>query len=278
MALDTKKRQCTSSVVEESLHCTICREFIEGYISQCKNGHIYCSGCICKITKCGLCRADISTIRCLVLEQIRETIDVKCPRAGCDFVGPVSHRDSCKYHRCDKVECKFIGTPLALQNHNTYVCPYRLFKCDLSHGEDVYCDKTVKYCDLETHFNEFTREFINEGRKLFCGCLRTISHESSEITLCKVGNDRFLIGIDRVNKNMLNIRILSRFKIGADCDEFNDVTTYKYLITDGKKLKIECSFKTSDNHAKVYIPDYYDTEDVKCSLMFNMKSRKGGNN
>ena len=74
----------------KQLECPVCLETIPPPIHQCKSGHLLCGECRERLPvpkRCPECRADLSDIRCLALEQLAESIlQLPCPFAqhGCD--------------------------------------------------------------------------------------------------------------------------------------------------------------------------------------------------
>jgi hypothetical protein len=118
---------------KEDITCTVCFEYMETQIFQCKAGHCLCEKCYREMTnddlfeiKCPTCSVPIYTqIRCLSLENLYPFITLECKneKHGCDFKGTHAQREehlkTCEFKRvtCPRSSCDFEGTARELFLH-----------------------------------------------------------------------------------------------------------------------------------------------------------------
>eukprot|EP01046_Picozoa_sp_COSAG06_P043853 COSAG06_NODE_5813_length_3260_cov_19.840240_1_plen_229_part_00 len=90
----------------KQLECPVCLETIPPPINQCEQGHALCTECKEKLPqprKCPECRAKLSTVRNLMLEQLVAKISLPCSYAsgGCDktvkYGDLQAHRETCDF-------------------------------------------------------------------------------------------------------------------------------------------------------------------------------------
>lgn len=93
---------------------------------QCENGHTACWSCCSKLkSECPSCKRPIGSIRCLALEKLIQSLNVKCKFAnqGCTqmvkFVERSIHESNCSFypHKCPFPECIFLGRFDLFKNH-----------------------------------------------------------------------------------------------------------------------------------------------------------------
>ncbi len=151
-----------------NISCPVCTMIMMDEIYQCISGHLYCHTCIARSDKCHSCRTTLPRvkIRALVMEQMREYIDIKCEKPGCEEVTTgksayIEHQKSCKFNRCENAECKFMGTNVELTDHK-FICAYRNIKCPaLTLKTCVECSRMMKISDVDKHLNDDHRYVFN---------------------------------------------------------------------------------------------------------------------
>ena len=70
-------------------------------VYNCGNGHIICGICQTRVTKCGLCASNFTTVRNYTVESILALIDTKCRNTLCSQIMRADklreHMDICEY-------------------------------------------------------------------------------------------------------------------------------------------------------------------------------------
>ena len=80
--------------LEEALECVICLCLPPSTpISQCDNGHLFCSNCRSRLTKCPICRIRLGMTRSLIAEKMLDKIPVRCPYAQIGCRVKISRKD-----------------------------------------------------------------------------------------------------------------------------------------------------------------------------------------
>ncbi|KAJ0962748.1 hypothetical protein J5N97_027870 [Dioscorea zingiberensis] len=118
--------QTVVKIDTDVLDCPICCEPFRPPICQCQNGHAVCSPCcISLFGKCPVCSQGIGLIRCLALERIIESVQIRCinARYGCNTTLSYLHQDThhkiCDYRpcTCPISPCGFKGSSKSLSHH-----------------------------------------------------------------------------------------------------------------------------------------------------------------
>lgn len=100
------------------LQCPVCYELLGPPVWQCREGHPLCNSCRQQIVsgRCPTCRTtDNVLIRCLALEQLLQTMRVRC-KHGCgsmiDFERKHEHEQFCERRpaRCFDNSCAWTGS------------------------------------------------------------------------------------------------------------------------------------------------------------------------
>lgn len=128
--------QGSEKSVKDLLKCPICLKVPRhGPIYQCWQGHIFCSNCSYRLTRCYQCEASLSAnIKNLVAEEMLEKIPMDCryKESGCD-VELVRNElfcheeDDCLYRdvQCPQHECQNMVPLCKLVDHaDTFHNPY----------------------------------------------------------------------------------------------------------------------------------------------------------
>lgn len=93
-----------SKGIEKYVECPICKEYMCAPIYNCTTGHTICKHCRNKMTLCPYCQAVLGNSRNYVLEDISETVILKChnEHKGCIITSKVHeiklHEVSCPYN------------------------------------------------------------------------------------------------------------------------------------------------------------------------------------
>ncbi|XP_078431377.1 E3 ubiquitin-protein ligase SINA-like 2 [Wolffia australiana] len=103
---DSGKVLGTAFVDLDAFECPVCFELMDSPIFQCQNGHVTCSSCFTKLSKCHTCSVPPSPTRCLALEKVVDSMKLACPYAslGCGEIISYSKRESHK-ESCSRVPC-----------------------------------------------------------------------------------------------------------------------------------------------------------------------------
>jgi hypothetical protein len=147
-SMSKKQKQIEVQRIKEAITCLICKESIFEVIRQCTNGHVYCRTCLAKITKCGYCNTSIDYInssRNLVLEQLRDEIEILCENKNCTEAVTTRHIYECKYNYCTNMGCEYHGTKEELINHDL-ICGYGKTPCPI-----VGCEKSIVRQEVTNH-------------------------------------------------------------------------------------------------------------------------------
>ncbi|KAF7281488.1 uncharacterized protein LOC143202534 [Rhynchophorus ferrugineus] len=75
-----------------NLECPVCKMPMSAPIFRCRKGHAICNICSKKLTKCPLCKSQLTNSRCFALEGIAQDIELCCSnkKNGCTFTGNVN--------------------------------------------------------------------------------------------------------------------------------------------------------------------------------------------
>ena len=148
------------TLVDENLHCIICREVLRDPVQCRRNEHHFCRSCIIEHLKhsqnCPTCK-DPLTIETLVkpqrfLANTLSKLKISCENSerGCPAVVELgslnTHVASCEFNPlpCSNDQCDEIISRRDKEIHESKVCHFRRVKCD-------YCDETVVYKNLMQH-------------------------------------------------------------------------------------------------------------------------------
>ena len=148
------------TLVDENLHCIICREVLRDPVQCKRNEHHFCRNCIIEHLKhsqnCPTCK-DSLTVETLVKPQrfLANTLSkfkIFCENyeRGCRVVVELgslnTHVASCEFNPipCSNDQCDEIISQRDKEIHENKVCDFRRVKCD-------YCGKTVVYKNLMQH-------------------------------------------------------------------------------------------------------------------------------
>ncbi|TVU45921.1 hypothetical protein EJB05_05431, partial [Eragrostis curvula] len=116
--------------------CLVCYEPLSPPILQCGLGHVLCSICRARLSKCPLCSGTVFQL-CFAMERVVESVVVPCSFAkdGCakeiSYLNKKTHEKGCRYGPCFCPEsgCGFIGpTPSLLNHFTTHKWPSTPFK------------------------------------------------------------------------------------------------------------------------------------------------------
>ncbi|KAA8530632.1 hypothetical protein F0562_005434 [Nyssa sinensis] len=108
------------------LDCPICLEALSIPVFQCENGHIACSCCCTKLlNKCPSCSWPIGYNRCRAIENVLESVKVRCSnmKYGCkerlSYSKKLGHEKTCMYAPCScpLPDCDFVGSSKQLSHH-----------------------------------------------------------------------------------------------------------------------------------------------------------------
>lgn len=117
------------------VECPICYEYLRPPVTTCKNGHGICPDCKKVSQRCGICREDFTDLKNTLLDQMVESLLVKCSSEGCQECLPANiikdHEKLCFYR---KVECyichvKNIYLPELSNHFKNHDCRYQ---CNLT--------------------------------------------------------------------------------------------------------------------------------------------------
>ncbi|XP_023714491.1 E3 ubiquitin-protein ligase SIAH1A, partial [Cryptotermes secundus] len=120
-----------SAHIASLFECPVCLDYILPPISQCKNGHLICSNCRPKMTRCPTCRARLGNIRCLGMEKVASTVMFPCKHStyGCAVAllhtEKREHEETCEFR---PYSCPFPGSSCTWQGSREQVVPH-LMKC-----------------------------------------------------------------------------------------------------------------------------------------------------
>lgn len=261
----TPKKSCNDYIVD-NLCCTICKEFIIGDISQCQNGHIYCAACIAQIGRCSLCKVILldKPIRALFLENVRETIELRCERKLCGFYGSYLHVNECKFHMCKNTPCGFVGTLEQLNEHLKHVCQYRKITCPWPECGKQYKCIEVDHEHFKTHAINGTNILVN-GQSInmrFTGSFHTY-------ILIRANPDRFLVKFGYMDWGEVEVLIVEQWSITCDHKYKGDSGKYRLRIDNKEGHEMSCSFKMTNGTEKLKIPEHYRLDTVGVSVLFN---------
>eukprot|EP01066_Platyproteum_vivax_P007919 Platyproteum_vivax@DN3217_c0_g1_i1.p1 len=146
----------------ELLECSVCCDYMQIPIYQCKEGHTLCNDCKAKIRSCPTCRSEDVDIRCRVLERMAESLhEVNCRFAsyGCSsrlkYTEKNEHELKC-IHRpfeCLHVSdgCSFEGSADELVSHLVYVHHYRQYRTNEINFVCTH-QNMMKFCDDVEHY------------------------------------------------------------------------------------------------------------------------------
>ncbi|PNF26647.1 E3 ubiquitin-protein ligase SIAH1 [Cryptotermes secundus] len=134
-----------SAYLASLFECPVCFDYILPPISQCKNGHLICSNCRPKMTRCPTCRARLGNIRCLGMEKVASTVMFPCKHStyGCAVAllhtEKRKHEETCEFR---PYSCPFPGSSCTWQGSLQQVVPH-LMKSHESiptiEREDILC-------------------------------------------------------------------------------------------------------------------------------------------
>ncbi|XP_062076762.1 E3 ubiquitin-protein ligase SINAT2-like [Humulus lupulus] len=99
--------------LEELIECPVCKNVMYPPIQQCSSGHPLCSSCKSLVKRCPTCRQALGRIRCLVLEQMAESVDLPCgyEMFGCSAKLPypsgLNHEKNCKHRPLKLFNCPY---------------------------------------------------------------------------------------------------------------------------------------------------------------------------
>ncbi|XP_056636260.1 uncharacterized protein LOC130444916 [Diorhabda sublineata] len=102
--MSPEKRSDQSKGIEKYIECPICKEYMCAPIYNCSAGHTICKRCRNKLSLCPYCQAVLGNSRNYVLEDISETVTLKChnEHKGCVFTSKVReiklHEVSCTFN------------------------------------------------------------------------------------------------------------------------------------------------------------------------------------
>ncbi|GFG32334.1 hypothetical protein Cfor_02729 [Coptotermes formosanus] len=135
IALPTKRRRLSSTSsssatatntiivsadVASLFECPVCFGYILPPILQCQNGHLVCSNCRPKLTRCPKCRGPLGNIRNLAMEQTATTVMFPCKysTSGCAVsllhTEKEEHEEACEFQPyscpCPGASCEWQGS------------------------------------------------------------------------------------------------------------------------------------------------------------------------
>lgn len=146
----------------KQLECPVCLETIPPPINQCEQGHALCTECKEKLPqprKCPECRAKISTVRNLMLEQLVAKISLPCSYASCGCDKTVKYED--------------------LQAHRE-TCDFRPFSCPCRHLAADDDDDDGSCCNFRGSFQQVL-EHLKLGEDRGDACCRYLNFDTAEL-------------------------------------------------------------------------------------------------
>ncbi|XP_065287904.1 E3 ubiquitin-protein ligase SIAH1-like [Dermacentor albipictus] len=116
-----------ASELASVFECPVCLDPVMPPIAQCMNGHLLCFPCRNKITKCPLCRGQISSVRAWAMEKVADKLPYPCKYSdhGCTaepiLLEKQDHEETCDYRPCPCLftakDCKWTGTAKHMMPH-----------------------------------------------------------------------------------------------------------------------------------------------------------------
>lgn len=124
LSLEPRKR----SVLE----CPICYDWLQPPVSTCENGHGVCQQCRNAIYTCGVCRGIFKNKKNTLLDDMLESMLMKCSNEGCEKSFPVSnvldHEKQCFFR---KIPCFLCDEEMIHQKLNDH---FTVQHADKSHA------------------------------------------------------------------------------------------------------------------------------------------------
>lgn len=126
---------------ENVLECPICYKRLKPPVETCENGHGICRNCRKSVDICGICRKKFTASSNTLLNQVLETIPVKCKFSskGCKCSRRLNeienHEKNCKYRIVNCYCCDQQG--ISLIRLNDHFDTHRGSKIDLSEWDSV---------------------------------------------------------------------------------------------------------------------------------------------
>ncbi|XP_020759235.2 E3 ubiquitin-protein ligase SIAH1-like [Odocoileus virginianus] len=96
----------SSSDLASLFECPVCFDCALPPILQCPNGHLICSECRSRLTRCPTCRELLTPIRNLAMEKLAVSVLFPCKYAtfGCEITMPptekADHEEHCEFRPC----------------------------------------------------------------------------------------------------------------------------------------------------------------------------------
>jgi E3 ubiquitin-protein ligase SIAH1 len=92
-----------SAEVANIFQCPVCCDYIMPSLLQCHNGHIICTKCHRKSTRCPVCRGPLGNIQNLAMEEIASALMLPCnySTSGCavslHHTERTEHEEMCEF-------------------------------------------------------------------------------------------------------------------------------------------------------------------------------------
>ncbi|XP_055249474.1 E3 ubiquitin-protein ligase SIAH1-like [Moschus berezovskii] len=130
-----KGTTASNSDLASLFECPVCFNYVLPPILQCQNGHLVCSDCRPKLTRCPTCRGPLTSIRNLAMEKVANSVLFPCKyaSAGCEITmpptGKADHEEYCEFRPCC---CPCPGASCGWQGSTDAVLPHLMQHYDES--------------------------------------------------------------------------------------------------------------------------------------------------
>lgn len=216
-----QKSNSKSAELAAILECPVCYERFVTPILICENGHSICKNCKNQLKTCPICRAQFSSIRMTLVEQIMEATEFECKNvhSGCNarmlYKDIRNHEMSCEYRT---VSCDII----TFHNKSSLVCKEDVVLINFyRHIENCHKSCVVKF--------EWNAEITGELRQQKTNAITLLKNVADDLNFVQ----RIFVSEDEI--------FISYYYIGKNCDAKNYSYTVAIVGKGGSRMiKYSC--------------------------------------
>uniref|UniRef100_A0A6P7FK55 RING-type E3 ubiquitin transferase n=1 Tax=Diabrotica virgifera virgifera TaxID=50390 RepID=A0A6P7FK55_DIAVI len=255
--------------------CPVCFKYMHPPIRQCVSGHSYCTSCFENIENCALCRAEKSPNRCILLEQIHDSLAFPCKYVdeGCSYSEKCDtltvHQEYCEFSTVlcplrKHNDCKWTGLRSKMIDHSKTEHPGNIFFRNVNIFVDNYKRSTGCYILVYIHDTlfRFSLDFNKES-----GLIRWAAYSLGKPSLDKTFRYRITF---LKNKNKEAVCMSGPCYQLKNEDESHKFIGKKYLVANFDMIKdlvdndgnIYCTISISIDQNLV-LPQTIEIEGVK---------------
>ena len=246
------------TIVDENLHCVICREVLRDPVQCRRNEHHFCRNCILEHLKhsqnCPTCKDRLS-VKTLVrpqrfLANTLSKLKISCENSerGCRAVVELgslnTHVASCEFNPipCSNDQCDEIISRRDKEIHESKVCDFRRVNC-------YYCNEMVVYKNLIQHTCPQRSEFSEMKAEI-----ATLKHQvtklcsSQEKMLKMIENMRFERNTSGTEEQQYEIVVAGGIYDDKSVEVFNTKSKTWRLLSEMKEYRRGASSVLYEGH------------------------------